>query len=306
MTPDPFIATAARPVDFMIAGAQKSGTTALARLLARRADITFQREIEFPYFVDDWTYRRGYEAAFNKAYGSGTDRERVLAKSAGVMFLPHALDRLRDHNADCHVIVTLREPVSRAYSAFWYQRKVGLEPLPTFEQALDAEERRLEEDFERFNGLAYFHRGDYASQLREIHRRFSKDRIHLVIFEELVASPSSTMLALVERLGLDGRMTTDTTLEPENCAATSRSPVISRLLRRPGPLARSVAQVLPQPLLRSVRTAALQWNEREGRPDPMHPETADGLRARYAPSMTELEELLGRSLDVWRGEVPSL
>jgi len=43
------------------------------------------------------------------------------------------------------VIFLLRDPVSRAYSHYWDRVSTGYESLPSFDEAIAAEARRLED-----------------------------------------------------------------------------------------------------------------------------------------------------------------
>src|SRR4051794_4695992 len=151
----------------MVVGAQKAGTSTLAHYIEQLPGVsTHKLDLEFTYFVDDERYAKGYDSAFSRYFSDAAPSGLLFAKSAGVMFIEGAVNRLAEHNPQVKVIAMLREPVSRAYSAYWYLRRVGIEDAPTFEEGLAREEQRMRSD-PRLH-MAYRARGDYLPQLRRL------------------------------------------------------------------------------------------------------------------------------------------
>ena len=69
-----------------------------------------------------------------------------VAKSVGLMYKPELLKKLREENPNIQLIIVLRNPVERAYSAFLFCEKEGIEPYKEFEDAI------FVNDISRFNG----------------------------------------------------------------------------------------------------------------------------------------------------------
>lgn len=175
------------PIDVMIAGAQKAGTTSLASYLSRSPDIVSHASMEFRYFVDASLDFEDYSGEGERFFSGGNGLR--MAKSVGVLFLPFAHKRLHSHNPACRILVSLRDPVERAYSAYWYMRQLGLESCTSFEEALSIEERRLDEDFDTNHHLAYVERGMYAKQLHSLTSYFPESQVLLLASERLRSDP---------------------------------------------------------------------------------------------------------------------
>src|SRR5579859_7000316 len=60
--------TVKRQLDFIVIGAQKSGTTALFEYLRRHPELALPEAKEVPYFSHDANYRRDFDEYLRKAF----------------------------------------------------------------------------------------------------------------------------------------------------------------------------------------------------------------------------------------------
>jgi hypothetical protein len=199
----------ARPLpDFLILGAQKSGTTALYAYLRWHPEITGPAWKEVSYF--DRHYRRGerwYRGHFPIRAGN-----RVVGEaSPGYVFHPLAPERVRATVPDARLIVLLRDPVDRALSHYHHEVALGREPL-TFEDAIAAEpqrtrgaEERLLREPDYFShpwwDHSYLARGRYAEQLERWLAVFPRQQLLVVASDELAAEPERAYAQVVGFLG---------------------------------------------------------------------------------------------------------
>jgi hypothetical protein len=291
-------------IDVMIAGAQKAGTTSLAHYLGGLPSIVTHPDLEFPWFVNPDRYG-SYEEAFRQHYRTDPQPEQhVLAKSVGVMFHEKALHRLYDHNSGCRVVVILRDPVDRAWSAYWYLRRVGIETAPTFEQALGLETIRLKANFEANHHLAYRGRGDYLPQLRRLHSVLSREQVYVCLFDDLQSDASSLCAALAQWLDVDTvPVMAGGTGERHNEAAGVRSPRMARVLNQPAPALRRMARWIPPRARALVRhytwDRLISANEQPLASAPLSEETEQTLRAWFRPRNEALADYLGRDISAW-------
>ena len=285
-----------RLVDALIAGAQKSGTSSLAAALERLPGVVSHRnDPEFPFFNEDHRYAAGYEAAFERYYGRDVPDGLVLAKSAGVMFLGRAVARAAGHNPELKVIVILRDPVARAYSAYRYFRRQGREPEASFEAALAREPERLTRGQHL---LAYRGRGDYLPQVRRLHEVLGVDRVRICLLEDLQEDEEGLTRSLAGWLGLAAPPVLGR-LDPVNASSAARNHRFATLLHDPDtPIAR-VGRALPVRLRRGIVTRLEALNARPPDRAPMLPSTRDELREWFAPRNEALAQYLGRDLRRW-------
>ncbi len=106
-------------VDFLIAGVQKGGTFSLYRLLERHPEISLSKAKEVHFFDNgeiDWSSPRygPYHRNFPRW------REGQVRGEATPIYIywPEALERIRTYNPDIKLILLLRDPIERTYSAW--------------------------------------------------------------------------------------------------------------------------------------------------------------------------------------------
>jgi hypothetical protein len=255
------------------------------------------------YFVNDAEYELGYPRAYHR-YFKCEQKERMvlLAKSVGIMDVPEAMKRLRDHNPDVRLMLSLRHPVDRAYSAYWYARRMGWEKLETFEEAVDADPARFGDDVARRRHCAYKERGLYSKHLSTLWEYFDREQTHVYLLEDVindVAALCRTIFSHYESL--------DPSYVPharrrQNVAALPRSRNLARLTSSKDtlrPVKRMLRRLSSDRLTDSVRDAIQSLNEREFRPPPMKPETRQRLLQYFRPANAQLAEMLGRDLGHW-------
>jgi hypothetical protein len=284
-----------RPVDALIAGAQKSGTSTLAAAVGRLPGVvTHKVDGEFPFFTEDTRYAAGYEAAFERFFGRDLPEGLLLAKSAGVMFLERAVARAAEHNPNLKVIVILREPVSRAYSAYNMLRRTGREREASFEAALAREPERLAQGQHLF---AYRGRGDYLPQVRRLHDALGVDRVRICLLEDLQDEEGLTR-SLAAWLGLDVPPVLGA-VERVNESAEARSRRFAALLHNPNTPVARIGRAVPVPLRRRIVKRLSRLNERPPDDGPMQQSTRDELHEWFAPRNDALARYLGRDLTRW-------
>ncbi len=101
---------------------------------------------------------------------------------------------------DVRVIVVLRDPVDRAYSAFKYLENRGVELAESFEDALDAEPSRMADGWHHL--WHYRSMSQYAEQLTPWMAAFG-DRLTVVDYDDLTSDSQGVCTRLIEWLGLN-------------------------------------------------------------------------------------------------------
>jgi hypothetical protein len=173
--------------DFIIAGAQRSGTTSLFRYLAGHPEIVRPRLIKGVHYFDlhfdrdiGW-YRTHFpkRQQLERVGAPGAGRALTGEASPYYMFHPAIPSRMAELLPGVKVIVILRDPVRRAWSQYQHEVGRGFETL-SFEEALRAEPVRLEGEEERllrdptYVSRSHIHhsyvaRGRYLPQLQRLH-----------------------------------------------------------------------------------------------------------------------------------------
>ncbi len=267
--------------NMLLLGAQKCGTTALANSLRRHPEIFLPARKELHHFgevPDDRAAGDAYRTLF-----AGWEGERWLGEATpAYLYLASAARQIGKHLPGVMALAVLRNPVDRAYSAYWHGRRL-YRFSGTFEEALADEPRRLAEGAWGFAALV--DRGRYATQLqRYADSGVARDRLLVVLHEDLVGDQVTTLAGIARFLGLASALDP---LERRNESARQVLPAFvgRRLQNRAG----------RQPLAARIVRAG----RRPFRYPPMDPVTRRVLVDTFAPGNAALAEWLGRDLSHW-------
>ena len=191
---------------FIIAGAQRSGTTWLYRQIERHPQVCMAQPLrpEPKFFLREDAVTLGYAEYRARHFPHWRGEPLLGEKSTSYIERTDSIQRIRAVLPDAQLIFVLRDPVRRAYSNWRFSREQGFEKL-SFEEALAAETARVES----WNGshssvcpFAYAARGHYTRYLEVWGRHFSRDRI-IVTPSELLFRGGSALSELFARLGLN-------------------------------------------------------------------------------------------------------
>jgi hypothetical protein len=206
--------------DFLIVGAQRCGTTSMFKALAQHPGVlppAFHKGVH--YF--DTAYHRPrswYDGHFPTRIKAAAVARRlghpVLTgeSSPFYMFHPLAPVRISVELPEVKLLVLLRDPVERAYSAHAHETARGFETEP-LERALELERQRLTGERERMltdpgyvsfhiQHHAYVNRGRYVEQLEHLVTLFGRDRIHVLDSDDFFCDPEPEYAAVCDFLGL--------------------------------------------------------------------------------------------------------
>lgn len=212
---------------YLVIGVKRGGTTSLAEYLLQHPDVLAPYVPKGPRYFDV-NHARGwawYETHFPRAATARKQAERtgvppiVGDSSPYIVFHPLALGWVRRELPEAKLVLSLRDPVVRAWSQYNYERKRGHESLDPA-AAFDAEPTRLEGEEERLRAdpayvseahrhNAYLARGHYADQVRHALSLFPREQLHVLFAEDLFAAPQATYDALTDFLGLPRAPLTD-------------------------------------------------------------------------------------------------
>jgi hypothetical protein len=293
-----------KSLSLFIAGAQKAGTTSLLHYLRQHGAIVGHKQREFGFFARDDQYEHGYDNIYDDYFTPGySSNVAFLAKSVAVMFIKEAARRLHGHNPSCKVLTVLRDPVERAYSAYWYMRQQGWETESTFEDALSLEDARLRRMGELARHCSYVDRGLYSPQLKHLYSLFGRENVLSVSFDCLTSDPQEVCSEIFHWIGL-----CDAEVDPQRSHNQGRQPVFpsiqvllrsfkeSRMFDRLVSVAESISPALVgNNLLRSVEGL----NKVVLRKPPMREETRAQLAECFYEDVRETERLTDICTDDW-------
>ena len=197
-------------------------------------------------------------------------------------------EKIRALDGDSRVVMVLRNPVDRAYSAYMHLVRDGREDL-SFKDALAAEDQRRAAGYAPLWWLRAC--GYYSSAVQHYIEVLGRDRVHVLLFED-VRSAKGVPSALWDFLDLAPAASTNAV--HANPSGRPRSRVVYDLFAKPN-LARSVARrFVPPAARRRLRQRAMRLQtellSEEGRQE---------LLKDYAAEIQALEGVISRSLTHW-------
>jgi hypothetical protein len=205
---------------FLIVGAQRCGTTSMYRTLSQHPAVlkaVLHKGVHYfdtgydhgPAWYQGHFPLRARAALARRATG---DVPLTFESSPYYMFHPLAAERISRDLPDVKLLVLVRDPVERAYSAHAHELARGFETEP-FERALELEDQRLAGEAERIVSQPGYHshshqhhgyltRGHYADQLERLDELFGRDRVHVVDSGRFFTDPEPVYDAVLDFLGL--------------------------------------------------------------------------------------------------------
>ena len=294
--------------NFLIIGAQKSGTSAIYAYLSQHPQV-FASEIKEPAFFafegspvrfagpDDARALRyivrdieRYQQLFRKAGG----KARIGEASTIYMYAPEAAGRIQHYVPKAKLIAVLRDPVDRAFSAYRHLVRDGRESL-SFEAGLAAEPSRTAASWHPI--FHYKQRGFYHAQLRPFFERFGRDQIAVHTYDDFKADPRAFLRAIFSFLEIDPDFRADMSVR-HNVSGVPKSRLLHAVIGRPSRAKDLVKRLLPAGAMR-VHAAFMRRNLKVSAPK-IPPDTERGLREEYREDILRLESLIGRDLSAWR------
>lgn len=197
--------------DFLIAGAQKAGTSWLARMLDQHPQLYLVPQ-ELHFFNKARNYEKGvacYEAGFDGAGAGRLAGEKTPnymwtnAPESGTD-LPDSHVRIRQVLPEVKLIFVLREPVDRAVSAFNHHRRHGrIPPRRSIDEVLCSD---AFEALRRRYGILSM--GRYHTQLSAYLALFDRSQVLTLSFEDDIRrEPERALEKSCRFLGVDASFT---------------------------------------------------------------------------------------------------
>ena len=288
--------------DFYLVGAPKCGTTAFYDFLRQHPELflpvkkellTFGSDLSYPTFLSETQFLNHFSQR-RRELRAGTSHTAYLQST-------RAAQEIKAKRPDARIIAMLRDPVEMLYS--WHSELLyqTIEDIPDFETALDAEGDRIAGKRIPSNArnsyaesLHYTRVAAFATQLERYFDIFGRERVHVIIHDDLLTQPADVYRETLRFLGVDPAFTPD--FATRNANKVIRSQRLQRLyFATASPGHRVVRNLVP----RGIRERLLAGNMREAKRSPMPPHVRRRLEDVLRPEITRLSVLLDRDFSAW-------
>jgi hypothetical protein len=275
---------------FIGLGGQKCASSWLYLVFNDHPDAFVSKPKELNFFSS--SFDRGfqwYESHFDSADG------RSAVGEISPSYLPdwNAPARAHRYNPAFRILVTLRDPVERAYSNHLHDIRL-------------AYYRGSDLSFEAglLNNPMYLEQSRYAHHLGRWLDFFPADQMLILLQEEIQADPNFQAQRVYKFLEIDQAHVSDFVDRRANQSYLPKSRSRETFFRSAGALTRKLGFRWVDRLMR--RTGAISALHRTNRLEirsivpPMHDETAAMLYATFADDTLRLAELMGRKALPWK------
>ncbi len=296
--------------NFLIIGAQKSGTSSLFRYLKAHPQVFMSRIKEPKFFAltdDDFhfnaphhmpdTVARVADLAQYQALFADVNGETAVGE-ASTWYLhtaPYTPQKIKRYTPDMKILAILRHPIQRAYSNFLHNRDyLGIEPCPDFAAAIAAEAERRRQNW----GHPWYYQGKgmYYKHLKSYYDTFGRAQILVCLMEDLKADPAGLMRNIYRFLDVDDNFVPDVTRRFNVSAGNTRNVALHNFLHKPNPVKSLARPFIPQRFRRQVKMGLQKRNRAAPQ---ILPETREQLTAVFRSDILQLQELLQRDLSAW-------
>jgi len=263
--------------NFLCIGVQRSATTWLFNCLREHPEVFVPEVKDVEFFPKDYEKGLSYYTSF---FSEATGYKAVGEISPDCLANENCAERIARHLPDAKLIVILRNPIDRAYSAYlkFIRPQTGL----SFESAID-----------RHYGLLEY--GLYHEQLMRFFKFFRREQFLILLYEDLSRNNEGALKIVFSYLEVDDKF------ESSWIGLTSNISVfqgLSELIERCHMIwAFNLIKMTP---LDRIRRGIHQRKRSDLKKHKVSKETRKGLIEYFKGPNKSLEKLIRIDLSLWK------
>lgn len=286
--------------NFLLVGAGKSATRSLYNYMIQHPDVFMPKVKEPQFFVADEVKNRIQKWVDNydqyvKLF-EGSDGKKAIGE-ASVMYLffyKEAIKNIKKYlGTDVKIMMILRHPAERAYSAYNFVHVNNPDEKYSFEEALAMEEDRFANHSTLF--MQYKSMGLYANAVKAYLENFPN--VHIMWYDEFRSNPEKVLKGVFEFLGVDSQVKIDYTRQWNKGGKKWKNPVLRWLFMSDNIFKKGYKLFFPK--RKGVRTNEFFTKNFMEKREPMKPETREKLIEFFRHDVEKLSEITGRDLNEW-------
>ena len=294
--------------NFLIVGAAKSGTSSLHNYLNQHPEVfmpSYNSEgmkVKEPRFlIKDLVKHRLHNGVwtweeYKSLFGDVTD-EKAIGEST-VLYLYYYKDAIKNIKDklenDVKIIIMLRNPADRAYSAFQHVSR-GFKEQNSFEKSLEMEDGRLERDGNLTPIVMYKDMGLYHDMVKSFQENFSN--VHVIIYDDFRDDTENEMKKTYQFLGISDNADIDYVTRHNVGGKRWKNDKVKYLFMKENPIKSIFRRIIPKGLRRGIRNNLVTPST--NKVTPMKGHTRIMLNNFFREDVKQLSTLLNRDLTNW-------
>lgn len=295
-------------VDFFVVGAQKAGTTTIYALMRQHVDL-FLPDLKESHFFSlpspEHHYKDAAADRMNKTAIRTQQGYAALFKDSGTrvrgeicptyLYPDFAAERISNSIPGAKIIIMLRNPIDRTFSAYRHMKSRGAETAKSFDAALALELEHIKNGWQE---MAHYTKASlYYKQVKRYYEHFPAGNIHIVKFEEFVKDPIAETNRALEFLGVSSLPET-VTIRQTNKTHVVENTFLKNALANKKYGVNTLRKLVPA----SYRGQIKEWllGKLATKPEQISPTTRNRLRNIFTKDIEKLEELTNISFKDWK------
>ena len=294
--------------NFLIVGAAKSGTSSLHNYLNQHPQVfmpSYNKEgmkvKELRFLIKDLVHHRLHNGiwTFEEYQSLFTDvkDEKAIGEST-VLYLyyyKHAINNIKHYlGEDVKIIIMLRNPADRAYSAFHHVSR-GFKEKNSFEKSLEIEKGRMEREENLTPMVMYKEMGMYYEMVKAYMESFKN--IHIILYEDFRDNIESEMNKIYNFLGISNDIEIDFITKHNVGGKRWKDEKMKHVFMKDNPMKSILKSALPKKFRKGILHHLV--NASTNKVVPMKEEVRKGLNDYFKLDIKKLSELLNKDLNHW-------
>jgi len=234
-----------------------------------------------------------YQALFNNVVN-----EKAIGEST-VLYLYYYNEAIKNIKKylgdDVKIIIMLRNPLDRAFSAYTHVSRSLKEPL-SFEEALEVEENRLKRDKTLTPMVMYKDMGLYYDMVTAYIESFQN--VHVIMYEDFQQNTKEVVNQTLAFLGILRGGELDTHSKHNVGGKSWRFSFLKQFFMKDNLIKKELRVIFPKKLRKRFRVF-LEYFLKE-KVKPIKPETKKELTSFFRNDVEKLEKLLNIDLQNWK------
>jgi len=294
--------------NFLIVGAAKSGTSSLHNYLNQHSEVfmpsynKYEMKVKEPRFlIKDLVKHRLHNGIWSWEEYQSLFENVKDAKAIGessVLYLyyyKHTINNIKRRlGNDVKIIIMLRNPTDRAYSAFQHVSR-GFQEQHSFEEALVIEEGRLEKDNNLTPMVMYKDMGLYSKMVKAYLDAF--EHVHIILYDDFRDKTDEVLHNVYQFLAIDKHQIVDSVSRYNVGGKRWKNKRFKQIFMKNNPLKWVLKSILPKKIRKGVRDKLVNISMQTV--VPMQFETRKMLNDFFKDDVEKLSDLLNKDLTHW-------
>jgi hypothetical protein len=301
--------TTGRLPNFLLIGAPKAGTTAIYHYLKQHPEIFMSPVKEARFFGDEGvksvTAIRDLEKY--KALFQNVTTQKIWGEATpDYLCSPSAATQIKTIIPEAKLVAIIRNPVDRAYSHYIYMSRIirhqvsNKQDLPKYieyKKLVDKTPKPLNiPPISDENDFLYLRPSLYAEDLKRYYQLFGKDKIQILLYDDLKANPVKTMHSIFYFLGVDPEFVPDVT-QKHNITGVPKNEFLDEILISSNWIKTMAKLFLPKKIRISVASSMYKANIKPY--DSLDTTTRSILMEVFRDDILQTQDLIQRDLRSW-------